>query len=120
MKNWILFISLFSFLGVYAQQQNSFSSVKEGDEIILGKFTGPQDYKFVSVGKPNFIIKKGGIYQPRYLKGTRVVVKDVKQRNGKTTWVLTPVNDAKFYQTASLAYVTDVENAIKSGEIVVP
>lgn len=117
-----LSFAIFFWLNTSAQTLSKFvdlTNIQVGDELVIGKFSGHQDFRFIDFGKPNFIIKKGGLYQPRYLSGMKVKLVHIKEKNNKKVWVIKPANDIRFMQVVSSAYISDLQNAIESGEIIV-
>lgn len=119
-KCFTLILTLLFSLAFFTQTlvaQSQSGEVQVGDALVVGEFSGQQDYQFIDFGSANFNIKKGGLYQPRYLQGIKVKVAQIKERNGNKVYVLKPIDGSRFMQVRSLAYVSDLWQAVESGEI---
>jgi hypothetical protein len=116
--------SVFSFFG-YAQDSplslnlNDGMTINEGDVFVIGEVNAHHAFSYLNVGKPNFTIKKGGIYNPKSLTGVEVVVAAI-QSSPKGHKITLKRRDAnRFLGAHKLIYVKDIENALAKGELLV-
>lgn len=117
MKKYFALLFTLAFFAQNAVAQSHSGEVQVGDALVVGAFSGQQDYQFIDFGSAHFTIKKGGVYQPRYLQGVKVKVVRIKEKEGSKVYVLKPMDGSKFMQVNSLAYVSDLQKAIEFGEI---
>lgn len=119
-KHFTLIFAFLLTLVFFAQSavaQSNSEEVQVGDALVVGAFSGQQDFQFIDFGSANFIVKRGGLYQPRYLQGVKVKVVQIKERKKSKVYVLKPIDGSKFMQVNTLAYISDLRQALESGEI---
>ena len=118
MKSNILSSILAFFVTAFMYSQSSATDFSSGDTFLIGnaKF---DNYKYIDFPRANFIIKKGGIANYENIKGKKVVVTSIKEKNdGKLIATIKLVESGKFFN--SHKYVTvDIDKAIKSKELLI-
>ena len=116
MKNTILSSFLAFFVTVFMYSQSSSSNFKSGDVFLIGN-ANYNNYKHINFPNANFIIKKGGIVNYKNIKGEKVVITSIKQKNsGKHVATIKLVEPRKFFN--SHKYITvDIDEAIKNNEL---
>jgi hypothetical protein len=116
MRNNILSSVLAFFISVFMHGQSSTSDFNKGDVFQIG-IANYNNYKHINFPRANFIIKKGGIVNYKNIKGQKVVITSVKEKNnGKKIATIKLVNSRKFFN--SHKYITvDIEEALKNKEL---
>lgn len=103
---------MFSYSG-NAQVPNN--NIEVGETLTIQSSQNYQ-YSFIDFPKPNFIIKKGGIANYGKLKGTEVVVTEIKNKGTENIIVLKRKDGKKFF--GSFPSVTaNLEKALRSREL---
>jgi hypothetical protein len=116
MRNNILSSVLAFFVSVFIYGQTSTLDFNKGDFFLIGT-ANYDNYKHINFPKANFIIKKGGIASYKNIKGQKVVVTSVKEKNnGKKVATIRLVDSRRFFN--SHKYITvDIDEALKSKEL---
>lgn len=114
MKNNILFALLFIFFTSLTFSQNTDPKVNVGDVFIIGE---TDNYKHINFPKRNFIIKRGGIANYESIKGKKVEVTSIKEKNGNLVATIKLASKKKFFN--SHKYVTvNISEAIDNKELI--
>ncbi|QCX41050.1 hypothetical protein FF125_10985 [Aureibaculum algae] len=92
--------------------------VKEGDVLKIGKPI-VKEYKHIKFPKSNFIIKRGGIVSYQNIVGSLVLVTGVKEKKDGTKIVKISRNDGGRFFGSHTVVKVDIDNALKSGELIV-
>ncbi|MBU2526887.1 MAG: hypothetical protein KKC03_09835 [Bacteroidetes bacterium] len=127
MKNVFYLVAIFSVFSLYGQAQdrplslklNNGMVVNPGDVFVIGDTNTHHTFSYLNVGKPNLIIKKGGIYHPKSLVGQEVIVADIQSSSKGDLIVLKRADGNLFLGANKLAYIRDLEKALASGELLV-
>ncbi len=116
MRNNILSCVLVFFVSILMYGQTSTSNFNEGDVFQIG-IVNNDNYKHINFPRKNFIIKKGGIVNYKNIKGQKVVVTSVEEKNnGKKIATIKLLDSRRFFN--SHKYVTvDIDEALKSKEL---
>ncbi|MCH3882287.1 MULTISPECIES: dihydroorotase [Tenacibaculum] len=116
MRNNILSSVLAFFVSVFMFGQTSTSDFNKGDVFQIGN-ANYNNYKHINFPKANFIIKKGGIVNYKNIKGQKVVITSVKEKeNGKKIATIKLLDSRKFFN--SHKYITvEIEEAIRNKEL---
>ncbi|SDB52078.1 hypothetical protein SAMN03097699_1878 [Flavobacteriaceae bacterium MAR_2010_188] len=116
MRNNILSSVFAFFVTVFMYGQTSASEFSKGDVFQIGS-ANDDNYKHINFPRANFIIKKGGIANYNNIKGQKVVVTSVKEKNdGKKVATIKRVDSRRFFN--SHKYITvDIDEALKSKEL---
>lgn len=127
MKKVSYLFAIFSVFSFFGHAQNTTLSlnlidgmvINEGDVFIIGEVNAHHTFSYLNVGKPNFTIKKGGLYNPKALTGVEVVVAAIQSspKGHKITLKRTDAN--RFLGAHKLIYVRDMEKALAKGELLV-
>jgi hypothetical protein len=118
MKNNILSFVLAVFTSIFMYGQTSTSDFNKGDVFQIGT-ANFNNYKHINFPKANFIIKKGGIANYKNIKGQKVVITSVKEKdNGKKIATIKLADSRKFFNSHKYISV-DIEEAIKNKELIV-
>ena len=118
MKNNILITVLAFFVSVFMYSQTDTSNFNKGDIFQIGSANN-DNYKHINFPRRNFIIKKGGIANYKSIKGQKVVVTSVKEKNnGKKVATIKLVDSRRFFN--SHKYITvHIDEAIKAKELLI-
>ncbi|MBZ9788329.1 dihydroorotase [Psychroflexus sp. CAK57W] len=116
MKNKILLTLLASFFTGMIFAQNVDSTVNVGDVLTIGEVEN-NDYQHINFPRANFIIKKGGLPNYSYVKGEKVEITSVKEKNGSLIATIKLTSRKSFFN--SHKYITvDIEKALEGKELV--
>ena len=116
MKNNILNSVLLFFITAFMYSQSAASNFNVGDVFLIGTVKY-NNYKYINFPRANFIIKKGGIANYKNIRGEKVVIIAIEEKNnGKHVATIKLSKPRKFFN--SYKYVTvDVHQAIKNNEL---
>ncbi|NNE76727.1 MAG: hypothetical protein HKN31_06600 [Pricia sp.] len=93
------------------------SEVQVGDILKIGK-PETKTYKHIAFPRANFIIKRGGIVNYDRLKGEKVVVTSIAEKNDGTTKLKIKREDGgRFFGSHSVVVVADYRDALEAGEL---
>ena len=112
-----LLLAFFSISMLNAQEDTTTDQVKVGDVFVIGNLD-TNSYKHIDFPRKNFIIKQGGVVNYSQIKGERVVITSIKEKkDGSTIAKIKRKDGGRFF--GSHTYVsTDIDEAIRSGELV--
>ena len=112
-----LIITSLMFLGTLGlSAQNTKATVEKGDVFEIANLSG-QEFKHINFPKKNFIIKRGGIANDKFVYGEKVVVTKVTTaKDGSTQIRIKPTDGGRFYNAIPNVTV-EFEEAINSGEL---
>ncbi len=115
MKKYLFLAVIFSFFSTASYAQSS--SVKVGDVFMIGEAHN-DTYKHINFPKANLIIKRGGIASYTNIKGAKVIVTSVDEReDGSMIATIKLTSDRSFFNSHKFVTV-DVEKALKHKELV--
>lgn len=116
----MLIICLIGFISftTNAQKTNSVASkTKVGTIFTIGKVKY-NSYKYIKFPKPNFVIKRGGIYNFKNIIGETVVVTSIKDKeDGAKIITIKLENGSRFFNSHKYLKV-DLNNALLEKELV--
>ncbi len=115
MSTKAILLIFFGFLYGASYGQHSEHNVSVGDTFILQK-SRLDDYKYVNFPKPNFIIKKGGVLNNKSLKGQKVEVISIKEKQGALIATLELYSNRSFFGSHKQVTV-HLDEAIQAAEI---
>lgn len=115
MKAKISLTILICLFTAFSYAQNTTKTVKVGDVFTIAEVTG-DNYKHINFPKNNFIVKKGGIADYSKVKGKKVEITSLKEKNGTTVATIKLVGNKRFFN--SHKYLTvDIDEALNNKEL---
>ena len=115
-KSAIMVAFLFSIGLLHAQE--STEMIQKGAILTLGP-PSASGYQHIDFPRKNFIIKRGAIANFNNLEGKKVVVENVRSKNGITEVVLKRKDGRNFFRFWS-SVEADFEKALAKGELFLP
>ncbi|MDC6365445.1 MULTISPECIES: hypothetical protein [Flavobacteriaceae] len=98
-------------------QENYVDLVQIGDQLTLGTPSG-NHYKYISVPRKNFILKRGGIGDISSLVNQKITITNISYgKVAKVTFKKT--NGGKFFRVYK-TFTADFNKAVDAGEIKIP
>lgn len=118
MKFNILFSFLFIFLSSIMYAQTSNSNIKVGDVFVIGEVEN-NNYEHIDFPRANFIIKKGGLANYNTIKGEKVQIKSIKEKeNGDFVATIELASKKRFFNSHKYVKV-NINEAISQKELLV-